>query len=72
MVESDLPLLISLKTQKRAGKILDMVEDIAFMAGSKIKLEITKTGHYCIDLDGQESFCLATYTRTRRKSGRKP
>ena len=31
-----------------------MVEDIAFMAGSKIKLEITKTGHYCIDLDGQE------------------
>ena len=71
VVESDLPLLISLKTQKRAGTILDMVEDVAIMAGSKIKLERTKTGHYCIDLDGQESFCLATYTLDKEEEWRK-
>ena len=54
-----------------AGTILDMVEDVAIMAGRKIKLERTKTGHYCIDLDGQESFCLATYTLDKEEEWQK-
>ena len=65
VVTSNLPLLISLNTQKLAGTILNMTTDEAVMAGSKLKLERSRSGHYCLDLGGAGGVCLVTYSLER-------
>ena len=62
VVESKIPLLISLGTQKRAGTILDTNTDTAIIAGVKMKLERTRSGHYAINLDGMDADCLVSLT----------
>ena len=58
VVESQIPLLISLGTQKRAGTILDTNTDTAIIAGVKMNLDRTRSGHYAINLDGMDAVCL--------------
>ena len=60
VVETDLPLLLSLNTIKMAETTLDTKNDEAFMLDNLVKLGRTETGHYTVDLIKGESQCLAT------------
>ena len=51
VVTSDIPLLISLETMKKAGVKLDFVNDSAEIFGKHIPLSHTESGHYCIPLN---------------------
>ena len=51
VVTSDIPLLLSLETMKKAGVKLDFVNDSAEIFGKHIPLSHTESGHYCIPLN---------------------
>ena len=51
VVTSDIPLLLSLETMKKAGVKLDLVNDSAEIFGKHIPLNHTESGHYCIPLN---------------------
>lgn len=56
VVPLDLPLLLSKESLKRAGTELNIPCDEAIMFGEKINLELTSSGHYCVNiLDDQDS-----------------
>lgn len=50
IVDSEIPLLLSKASMKRAGLILNFNEDTAVILGRKVKLHCTSSGHYCIPL----------------------
>ena len=50
VVSSDIPLLLSKKSMKRAGMKLDMEDDTAIVYGKKVNLVTTTSGHYCLPL----------------------
>ena len=62
VLDVNLPLLLSLSTIKRAGAIIDTTEDSAVMAGNKLNLGRTKTGHYFISLLAEDGECSAVMT----------
>ena len=49
--QHDLPCLLSKKSMKKAGVVIDVVNDVATMFGKDIKLNENETGHYVIYLD---------------------
>ena len=51
VVTSNIPLLLSLETMKKAGVKLDLVNDSAEIFGKHIPLNHTESGHYCIPLN---------------------
>ena len=55
VVESDIPLLLSLQTMKKAGIKLDLVHDSAEIFGQDVFLNHTTSGHYCIPIDREVS-----------------
>lgn len=50
VVSSDIPLLLSLDSMKRAGIILDTTQDKAEIFGESVNLSRTSSGHYCVSL----------------------
>lgn len=50
VVDIDLPLLLSKQYLKQAEAVIDTSKDEAMLFGQPIKLELTSSGHYCIDL----------------------
>ena len=50
VVDSDLPLPLSLSSMKRAKVKLDVENDSAETLGSTIPLNHTSSGHYCIPI----------------------
>ncbi|KAI7800935.1 hypothetical protein IRJ41_015697 [Triplophysa rosa] len=50
VVKADIPLLLSKTSLKKAGTILDMEKDSAVMFKQSIPLELTSSGHYCVDI----------------------
>ena len=50
VVKSDIALLMSRSSMKRANMVLDFVNDTVKTLGSTIRLESTFSGHYCIPL----------------------
>ena len=60
VVASEIPLLLSLDTLKRAETILDMKEDIALMTGMLVDLKRSRSGHYTISLDKGEKESVLT------------
>ena len=50
VVDSEIPLLISKQSMKKAGLKLDCSNDMAEMLGEKVKLKISKSGHYLVPL----------------------
>ncbi len=50
VVESEIPLLLGKPSLKRAGTVLDLPNDKATMFQKPVILDLTSTGHYCIDL----------------------
>ena len=51
VVDSDIPLLLSLKAMKGAQVKLDLENDEAEIFGKKVSLNYTTSGHYCIPVD---------------------
>ena len=51
VVDSDIPLLLSMDAMKRAKVKLDLENDTAVIFGEKIALNSTSSGHYCIPID---------------------
>lgn len=62
VVESNIPMLLSLSALKSARVKVDMETDSAEILGSMVPLDFTSSGHYCIPLKSQ-SVELACYTR---------
>ena len=54
VVDSQIPLLLSLSAMKRAGVKLNTVNDTAEVLGENVNLSFTTSGHYCLSLNGEE------------------
>ena len=50
VVPTDIPMLLSKSSLQRAGTILNLKEDRAEMLNQDIKLELTSSGHYCVNI----------------------
>lgn len=50
VVPVDIPLLLSKTSLKRAGAVLDIENDKATMFKQPVKLELTSSGHYCVNI----------------------
>ena len=50
LVSSDIPLLLSRSSMKRANMTIDFENDTAFIFGYKAKLIVTKSGHYALPI----------------------
>lgn len=53
-VSSDIPLLMSLKSMKKAGIDLHLSYDTATVFGKTVNLNFTSCGHYCLPLINEE------------------
>ena len=56
VVESEIPLLLSKDTMKKAKVKLDLEKDAAEILGVKVPLNLTASGHYCVPID--KAACL--------------
>ena len=54
VVDSDIPLLLSLKAMKKAKIKLDLEQDSAEILGQSILLNHTTSGHYCVPIAPSE------------------
>ena len=54
MVESAIPLLLSLKSLKTAKAKLNLERDTAVLFGKEVPLNFTSSGHYCIPIGKKE------------------
>lgn len=50
-VDSDIPLLLGLKSLKGAGVKFDLERDEAVIFGRTVSLDFTSSGQYCIPID---------------------
>lgn len=50
VVPADIPLLLSKTSLKRAGAVIDIENDKALMFKKPVKLQLTSSGHYCVNL----------------------
>ena len=50
VIKKDIPLLLSKALLKKAGACLDLKNDKALMFGQEIQLQLTLSGHYCVDI----------------------
>ena len=55
VVESDIPLLLSRASMKKAKVKLDLENDTAMIMGKEVALNLTSSGHYCIPIDKTET-----------------
>ena len=51
VVSSDIPLLLSKDSMKRAKMKLDLENDSASIFGKDVQLQCTSSGHYCVPID---------------------
>lgn len=49
VVPADIPMLLSKTSLKRASAVLDIAQDKATMFDQPVKLELTSSGHYCVN-----------------------
>ena len=61
IVKENIPLLLSKDSLKKAGTVLDMINDKAIMFGKDVPLHFSTNGHYAIDILGEntesQDFC---------------
>ena len=55
VVPVDIPLLLSKASLKRAGAVLDIEHDKAVMFKQPVKIELTSSGHYCVNLKPEDN-----------------
>ena len=53
VVDSAIPMLLSLKSLKKAKAKLNLERDTAELFGTEVPLNFTSSGHYCIPVDGR-------------------
>ena len=58
VVDSDIPLLLSIDSMKRAKIKLDLENDTAEVLGENIALNYTSSGHYCVPIDNANSVAV--------------
>ena len=59
VVDTDIPLLLSLSSMKKAGvNCLNLVDDTVVILGQKLKLTVAKSGHYLLPLNKNKSLLL--------------
>ena len=59
VVNTDIPLLLSLNSMKKAGvNCLNLVDDTVVILGQKLKLTVTRSGHYLLPLNRNKSTLL--------------
>ena len=51
VVNSELPLLLSKESMKKAKVKLDLENDCASIFGREVQLQCTSSGHYCVPID---------------------
>ena len=56
VIKKDIPLLLSKASLKKAGACLDLKNDKALMFGQEIQLQLTSSGHYCVDIKSAKDF----------------
>ena len=54
VVDSDIPLLLSLKSMKQAKVKLNLKDVTAEIFGKEVVLNHTSLGHYCIPIDNHQ------------------
>ena len=54
IVKENIPLLLSKDSLKKAGTVLDMINDKAIMFGKDVALHFSTNGHYAIDIFQKE------------------
>ncbi|KAL1281668.1 hypothetical protein QQF64_000471 [Cirrhinus molitorella] len=57
VVPADIPLLLSKTSLKRVGAVLDLQNDKAIMFKHPVTLELTFSGHYCVNLQQKDLPC---------------
>lgn len=55
VVNSDIPLLLSRSSMKKAKIKMDLENDTAIILGKEVALNLTSSGHYCIPIDKTET-----------------
>ena len=55
VVPVDITLLLSKASLKRAGAVLDIEHDKAVMVKQPVKIELTSSGHYCVNLKPEDN-----------------
>lgn len=55
VVNCDIPLLLSKDSLKKANTVLNLSNDSATMFGEPVRLNFTSSGHYCVNLKGDNS-----------------
>ena len=55
VVDSDIPLLLSVKPMKNATVKLDLGNDTAEILGKSVSLNYTLLGYYCVPIDKLEN-----------------
>ena len=73
VVDSDIPLLFSRDTMKKACVKMDLENDTAVIMGKEVALNLTSSGHYCLPVDktvtvSVNSVTLQEMTSEKRKS----
>ena len=58
VVESAIPLLLSLKALKTANTKLNLEQDTAEIFGTEVPLNFTSSGHYCIPIDKRDEVTM--------------
>ena len=56
LIKKDIPLLLSKASLKKAGACLDLKNDKALKFGQEIQLQLTSSGHYCVDIKSAKDF----------------
>ena len=58
VIKKDIPLLLSKASLKKAGQVLAWIlkNDKALMFGQEIQLQLTSSGHYCVDIKSAKDF----------------
>ncbi|XP_067658382.1 uncharacterized protein [Haliotis asinina] len=55
VVNADIPLLLSKQSLKKAGTKLDLGTDKAEMFNKPVTLNLTSSGHYCVEISGNRA-----------------
>lgn len=55
VVPADIPMLLSKTSLKRASAVLDIAQDKATVFDQPVKLELTSSGHYCVNLRNESN-----------------
>ena len=72
VVNSDIPLLLSKNSMKKAGIMIDMNTDTARIFGKTVPLDTTSSGHYCVPISVEYSVEEVAEVMSTRKTESQP